>query len=233
MKIGEFEVEVERKKIKNMHLAVYPPDGRVHISVPEHLTDWDISTFLYSKLGWIRKQYEEVTAQHRQNVRDFVTGESHYLFGERYLLQLIPTTDTPRIDVTAGAMDMHVRPRMTRADRASLLFTYYRNQLREVLTRLMAKWTEIMSEDNEALQWDIDMILRKWGECHQRQRRITFSLLLARVPLRCIEYVVVHELAHLQVADHSPQFTSLLDRHLPDWRPRKQDLDNFITLPII
>ena len=233
MKIGEFEVEVERKKIKNMHLAVYPPDGRVHISVPEHLSDWDISTFLYSKLGWIRKQYEEVIAQHRQDVRDFVTGESHYLFGERYLLQLIPTTDAPRIDVTAGAMDMYVRPRTTRDDRASLLFTYYRNQLREVLTRLVAKWTEIMSENNETLQWDIDMILRKWGECHQRQRRITFSLLLARVPVRCIEYVVVHELAHLQVADHSTQFTALLDRYLPDWRPRKQELDNFITLPII
>ena len=232
MKIGEFEVEVERKKIKNMHLAVYPPDGRVHISVPEHLTDWDISTFLYSKLGWIRRQYEEVTAQHRQDVRDFVTGESHYLFGERYLLQLIPTTDAPRIDVIAGAMDMYVRPRMTRDDRASLLFTYYRNQLREVLTRLMAKWTEIMSENPDTLQWDIEMILRKWGECHQRQRRITFSLLLARVPVRCIEYVVVHELAHLQVADHSSQFTALLNRFLPDWRPRKQELDDFISLSL-
>ena len=247
MKIGEFEVEVERKKIKNMHLAVYPPNGRVHISVPEHLTDWDISTFLYSKLGWIRKQYEEVTAQHRQDVRDFVTGESHYLFGERYLLQLIPTSAAPRIDVTAGGMDMYVRPRMTRNDRASLLFTYYRTRLREVLERLVAKWTEIMSENSATLhcppapiqsnpvtlQWDIDMLLRKWGECHQHQRRITFSLLLARVPLRCIEYVVVHELAHLQIPDHSPQFTALLTRHLPDWRPRKQELDNFITLPLL
>ena len=232
MKIGEFEVDVERKKIKNMHLAVYPPDGRVHISVPEHLTDWDVSTFLYSKLGWIRKQYEAVAAQHRQDVRDFVTGESHYLFGERYLLQLIPTTDAPRIDVTAGAMDMYVRPRMTRADRASLLFAYYRNQLCEVLTRLVAKWTEILEEKPDTLQWDIEMKLRKWGECHQHRRRITFNLLLARVPLRCIEYVVIHELAHLRVADHSAPFTALLDRHLPDWCSRKQELDNFITLPI-
>lgn len=232
MKIGEFEVEVERKKIKNMHLAVYPPDGRVHISVPEHLTDWDISTFLYSKLAWIRKQYKEVTAQHRQDVRDFVTGESHYLLGERYLLQLIPIEGAPYIDVTAGAMDMYVRTGMSRDDRASLLFTYYRNVLKEELTRLVAKWTKLMDENPDTLRWDIEMILRKWGECHKRQRRITFSLLLARVPVRCIEYVVVHELAHLQVADHSTQFTSLLDRYLPDWRARKQELDNFITLSL-
>lgn len=232
MKIGEFEVEVERKKIKNLHLAVYPPDGRVHISVPEHLTDWDISTFLYSKLGWIRRQYEEVISQNRQSEREFVTGESHYLFGERYLLEVIPTNGTPKVECIPSGINLYVKGRTSKSDRSSLLYTFYRNQLSKELVAMMQKWLERMGEMSIPVTHEIDMVLRKWGQCYKSQRRIVFSLLLARVPLRCIEYVVVHEIAHLKVHEHNADFIRILDTHLPDWRSRKQELDNFISLAL-
>lgn len=232
MKVSEFEIEVERKQIKNVHLAVYPPDGRVHISVPEHLTDWDISTFLYSKLGWIRKQYNEVITQYRQSPRDYVTGESHYLFGERYLLQIIPTKGTSSIEATPTGLDMHIKPHLPKSERAALLFAFYHRELTAVLDELMRKWRRLMGEEIMPVKYEIDMVIRKWGQCYQSQRRIVFSLLLARVPRRCIEYVVVHELAHLKVREHDERFTAILDHYLPDWQSRKQDLDNFPALPI-
>lgn len=231
MKVGEFDVEIERKKIKNMHLAVYPPEGRVHLSVPEHLSDWDISTFLFSKLGWIRKQFKEIEQQPRQTEREFVTGESHYLFGNRYLLQIIPDMHAG-ITLTTHFIEMHESKHQTRAERASMLFTYYRRELSEELKKQLERWVPKMCADMNNVKWEIDMVLRKWGQCYQSQKRVVFSLLLARVPRRCIEYVVVHELAHFQVREHNNRFTAILDANLPDWRARKQELDNFIALAL-
>lgn len=231
MKVGEFEVEIERKKIKNMHLSVYPPEGRVHLSVPEHLSDWDISTFLFSKLGWIRKQFKEIGAQPRQSEREFVTGESHYLFGNRYLLQIIPDMH-PGIKLTTSFMELHESKKQTRAERASMLFTFYKNELSSELNKLMSRWVPEICPLLDGVKWEIDMVLRKWGQCYQSQKRVVYSLLLARVPRRCIEYVVVHELVHFHVREHDDKFTTLLDTYLLDWKARKQELDNFIALAL-
>lgn len=231
MKIAEFEVDVERKKIKNMHLSVYPPEGRVHLSVPEQLSDWDISTFLFSKLSWIRKQFKEIQQQPRQNEREFVTGESHYLFGERYLLQIVPDM-VPGIKLTTHFIEMHESKLQSKAERSAMLFAYYRKQLKEELYKLLSRYLPEMCPGMEEINWDIDMILRKWGQCYASQKRVVFSLLLARVPRRCIEYVVVHELAHFQVREHDDKFKAILDHHLPDWQARKQMLDNFIALAL-
>lgn len=231
MKIAEFEVDIERKKIKNMHLSVYPPEGRVHLSVPEHMTDWDISTFLFSKLCWIRKQFKEIETQPRQTEREFVTGESHYLFGNRYLLQIIPDMH-PGITLTTSFIEMHESKKQTRAERAAMLFTYYRNELSEEIRKMIERWLPAICPDMKDVKWGIDMVLRRWGQCYQSQKRIVFSLLLARVPRRCIEYVVVHELTHFLVREHDDKFTTLLDTYLPDWKARKQELDNFIALAL-
>lgn len=231
MKVGEFEVEIERKQIKNMHLSVYPPEGRVHLSVPVHMTDWDISTFLFSKLGWIRKQFKEIEAQPRQTEREFVTGESHYLFGSRYLLQIIPDM-LPGITVSTHFIEMHETKKQTRAERASMLFAFYQRALQEELDKTVARWMPVICPGINRIKWEIDMVLRKWGKCYQSQRKIVFSLLLARVPRRCIEYVVVHELVHMHIREHNDLFTALLTHHLPDWDARKQELDNFIALAL-
>lgn len=232
MKIAEFEIEVERKAIKNIHLAVYPPDGRVHISVPEHMRDDDVSMFLYSKLPWIRKQHESVMTQERQPDREFVSGENHYLFGNRYLLQVIPTRDKAHVVKTAKVLEMHVRPQSTLEHKQTVMDEFYREELKAVLTQQLEKWTPIVEETINSFTWQVLRMTRKWGSCATESRKIQFNLLLARVPLRCIEYVVVHELCHLKVHRHDKVFISLLTNFMPDWQMRKRELDEFISLPI-
>lgn len=232
MQIAEFDIEVEHKGIKNIHLAVYPPDGRVHISVPDYMEDDEVSMFLYTKLPWIRKQQEAVLAQLRQDCREFVSGESHYLLGRRYLLKVISTTEKAHVVKKVKYLEMHVRKESTPERRQVVMDDFYREELRPVLTLLVSKWAKKMDEESLSFDWTILLMQKQWGSCKTQSRKIQFNLLLARVPLRCIEYIVVHELAHLKEHRHNREFIYLLDTYLPDWQLRKKELDEFIALPI-
>lgn len=231
MKIAEFEIEVERKEIKNIHLAVYPPDGKVHISVPESMKDDDISMFLYSKLSWIRQKHESVLTQERQTSRYFVTGESHFLLGRRFLLKVLPTNEKPHIERKMKYLEMYVRRDSTIERKQSLMDEFYRKELKAVLSPMVEKWADKMEEDLSSFTWTILLMQKQWGSCMTQKRQIQFNLMLARVPLRCIEYIVVHELTHLRVHQHNKDFALLLDKYMPDWTLRKKELDDFIALP--
>ena len=232
MKIAEFEIEVERKAIKNIHLAVYPPDGRVHVSIPEAMKDDDLRMFLYSELPWIRQKHEEVTTQERQTERDFVSGESHFLLGRRYLLKVIPTTEKAHIEKKMKYLEMYVRRDASKEHKQEVMDEFYRSELRATLEPMLKKWAKIMEEDNTPFTWMVLLMKRQWGSCITKERKIQFNLLLARVPRKCIEYIVVHELAHLKVHEHNDDFIALLNKYLPDWAMRKKELDEFIALPI-
>jgi len=231
MRIAEFDIEVEHKEIKNIHLAVYPPDGRIHISVPDYMKDDEVSMFLYTKLPWIRKKYEEVLAQKRQDKREYVSGESHYLLGRRYLLKVKPTTERGHIVKKVKYLEMYVRKDATTERRQSVMEEFYRAELRPVLETYVRKWTKKMGEEATTFDWTILLMQKQWGSCLTLTRKIQFNLLLSRVPLRCIEYVVVHEMAHLKEHRHNKDFIALLDKYLPDWQLRKKELDEFIALP--
>ena len=232
MKIAEFEIEVERKDIKNIHLAVYPPDGRVHISVPGNMNDDDINMFLFSKLSWIRQQHTAVVNQERQTSRDFVTGESHFLLGRRFLLKVMPTNEKARVERKMKYIEMYVKQDSSVERKQSIMDEFYREQLNAVLEPMVEKWAKKMEEDYSSFKWSILLMQKQWGSCLTQKRRIQFNLLLARVPLRCIEYIVVHELAHLKVHQHNNDFMLLLNKYMPDWTLRKKELDEFIALPI-
>lgn len=232
MKIAEFEIEVERKDIKNIHLAVYPPDGRVHISVPGNMNDDDINMFLFSKLSWIRQQHTAVVNQERQTSRDFVTGESHFLLGRRFLLKVMPTNEKARVERKMKYIEMYVKQDSSVERKQSIMDEFYREQLNAVLEPMVEKWAKKMEEDYSSFKWSILLMQKQWGSCLTQKRRIQFNLLLARVPLRCIEYIVVHELAHLKVHQHNNDFMLLLNKYMPDWALRKKELDEFIALPI-
>lgn len=232
MKIAEFEIEVERKGIKNIHLAVYPPDGRVHISVPESMKDDDISMFLYSKLSWIRQQHESVLSQERQTCRDFVTGESHFLLGRRFLLKVLPTNEKAHIERKMKYLEMYVRRDSTVERKQSLMDEFYRDELYAVLSPTVEKWAKKMEEELSSFNWSILLMQKQWGSCMTQKRQIQFNLMLARVPLRCIEYIVVHEMTHLKVHQHNNDFILLLNKYMPDWTLRKKELDEFIALPL-
>lgn len=233
MRIAEFDIEVEHKEIKNIHLAVYPPDGRVHVSVPNYMKDDEVSMFLYTKLPWIRKQHEEVLAQERQDEREYVSGESHYLLGRRYLLKVILTAERAHVVRKVKYLEMYVRKDSSTDRRKAVMEEFYRAELRPVLESLVGKWAVTMGENPVTFEWSILLMQKQWGSCLTAARKIQFNLLLSRVPLHCIEYIVVHEMAHLKEHRHNKDFIAMLDKYLPDWQMRKKELDEFIALPII
>lgn len=231
MNIDGLEIEVERKPIKNMHLSVYPPDGRVHLSVPDYLTEGDARSYVISKWEWIRKQQDEIAAQARQTQREYVSGENHYFFGVRYRLRVSYVTNGANsVEVRSDTMTMRVRKDSTIERRAELMKEWYREQLKAYIGPLVDRWAEKLEERD--VTWQVKEMKTMWGSCGVKRRALLFNLELARVPKECIEYVVVHELTHLKVQNHNKLFEALMTQRLPGWRNLRQKLNEFIALPL-
>lgn len=231
MNIDGLEIEVERKPIKNMHLSVYPPDGRVHLSVPNYLTEGDARSYVISKWEWIEKQQADIEAQARQTKREYVSGENHFFFGVRYRLAVIYTTSGANsIEVRGNTMTMRIRKGSTLERRAELMTEWYREQLKEYIVPLVERWAEKLEEQD--ITWQVKEMKTMWGSCGVKRRALLFNLELARVPKECIEYVVVHELTHLKVQNHNKLFEALLTQRLPGWRSLRTQLNEFIALPL-
>lgn len=231
MNIEGVEIEVERKPIKNMHLSVYPPDGRVHLSVPDYLTDGDARSYVVSKWAWIKKQQADIAAQARQTEREYVSGENHYFFGSRHILKVVYTTSGANsVEIHGGSMIMKVRKGSSVERKAELINEWYRQHLKEYIGVLMDKWTSKLEEAD--VTWHIKIMKTQWGSCGAKRRALLFNLELARVPKECIEYVVVHELTHLQVQNHSKVFEAMMSQRMPNWRNLRKQLNDFIAMPI-
>ena len=231
MNIDGLEIEVERKPIKNMHLSVYPPDGRVHLSVPDYLTEGDARSYVISKWEWIRKQQDEIAAQARQTQREYVSGENHYYFGIRYRLRVsYVTSGANSVEVRGDTMTMRVRKDSSVERRAEVMMEWYREQLKEYIGPLVERWAQKLDEPD--VTWQVKEMKTMWGSCGIKRRSLLFNLELARVPKECIEYVVVHELTHLKVQNHNKVFEALMTQRLQGWRNLRQKLNDFIALPL-
>lgn len=231
MNIDGLEIEVERKPIKNTHLSVYPPDGRVHLSVPDYLTEGDVRSYVISKWEWIRTQQDEIAAQARQTQREYVSGENHYYFGVRYRLRVsYVTSGANSVEVRGDTMTMRIRKDSTVERRAELMTEWYREQLKEYIGPLVERWAEKLEERN--VTWQIKSMKTLWGSCNARRRSLLFNLELARVPKECIEYVVVHELTHLKIQNHSKVFEFLLGQQIPNWKSLRKKLNEYVAMPI-
>ena len=231
MIIDGVPIEVERKEIKNLHLSVYPPDGRVHISAPRYLNEVDIYTFVISKWGWVCKQREEIAAQARQEKREYINGESHYLLGQRYRLRINEVPNTTHFVERKGEwLVMRIQPLTTIQNREALLQEYARGELKALLREMVPRLARMYGEDN--VTWEVKQMKRKWGSCITKRRHLLFNLELARVPVPCIEYVVIHELCHLIVPSHNKLFIQLLTDRLSTWQERRKELNDFIALPM-
>ncbi len=230
MEIDGLNIEIERKPIKHLHLAVYPPDGRVHLSMPQELTDDDARLFVISKWQWIERQRKDILDHPRQTERQYVSGENHYYLGERYLLNVRETPIFPHIMLKGKEMYLSVRPGASRDRREEVVREWYRVRLQKVIAPLMATWQEKLGEAD--VDWQVQTMKNRWGSCTIRSRRIRFNIELARVPQPCIEYIVVHELLHLKEKNHNKIFEALLAKYLPDWQKRREDLNAFIALPM-
>lgn len=229
MKIDNIEIEIERKPIKNMHLSVYPPNGRVHISVPEYLDDNDIHSYVISKWDWVLKQRKDILEQARQTEREFVSGEDHYLFGIRYRLKMnFITSGAYKVEIKGNTITMSIVKDSTVERRHELMQEFYREELKNYLSSIVPKWQEQLNEPD--VSWQVKLMKTQWGSCTSKKRSLLFNLELARVPKECIEYVVIHELTHLKVDNHSKLFERLLSQRLPNWKVRRQQLNDFIAL---
>lgn len=222
--VSNIEVHIERKDIKNLHLGVYPPNGRVRVAVPLVISDDAVRLAVIGKLGWIRRQQAKFEQQPRQSERQMVNGESHYFLGQRYLLQVQEQPGKQYVALSSRRhLNLFVNPKRSAAQREAVLARWYRQQLAELLPTLLAQWQTALGV--QASAWGIKKMKTRWGSCNVSAQRLWFNLELVKKPVQCLEYVVVHELAHLLVPNHSAQFKALLDQHLPDWKNRRELLN--------
>jgi predicted metal-dependent hydrolase len=227
LQIGSIEVQVVRKPIKNLHLSILPPDGKVRVSSPLHLKDNAIRTLIATRLSWIHKHRARFTSQARESPREYVSGESHYLFGRRYRLEVVFENTSPRVDLRGkNKIVLRVRPNCSVARREEVVRDWYRTQLKLVLAELLEKWSAQIGVHPSL--YGIKRMKTRWGTCHHETRRIWLNLELAKKPIPCVEYVVVHELLHLIEQSHNERFLGLMTSHLPTWQSSKEELNRFI-----
>lgn len=224
IEIRGIAVEIVRKDIKHMHLGVYPPDGRVRIAAPLHLDDDAVRLAVISRLAWIRRKRSEFEGQDRQSWREFVTGETHYFEGRRYRLDVVASIGTTGIRLRNNAwIEMRVRPDTSRNAREAMLYRWYRARLRERIPDMVAKWEPRVGVTVD--DWRIRRMKTRWGTCNPESRRIWINSELAKKPVSCLEYVVVHKMIHLIERGHNERFRSILDQMLPGWRMRLSELN--------
>ena len=224
IEIRGIPVEIVRKDIKNLHLAVYPPEGRVRVAAPLRLDDDAVRMAVISRLVWIRRKQAEFEGQDRQSRREFVSGESHYFEGRRYRLDVVVTTGSTGVRLRGNAwMEMRVRPDTDRDAREAMLYRWYRARLRERIPEMVARWEPKIGVT--VAEWRIRRMKTRWGTCNPEAGRIWLNSELAKKPVSCLEYVVVHEMVHLIERGHSDRFRSLLDRFMPGWRGRLEELN--------
>ena len=221
--VAGIKVEVVRKDIKNLHLGVYPPHGRVRVAAPLVVSDEAVRLAVIDKLGWIKRQRAKFAEQPRQSQREMVNGESHYFLGQRYRLRVHEQAAPARVAVRGiTSLDLFVRPGSSAEQREAVLLRWHREQLKALIPPLLEKWQPALGVQVAA--WGIKKMKTKWGSCNPASRRVWFNLELAKKPVACLEYIVVHELAHLLERHHNERFMALLDIHLPQWRQYREIL---------
>jgi predicted metal-dependent hydrolase len=215
LKLGEIAVDVVRKDIKHLHLSVHPPTGQVRISAPSRMNEDTIRVFALSKLDWIKRHQQQIREQPRETPRDFLERESHYVWGKRYLLTVNEDEQPPSVELKHSRMILTVRPGSQVEKRKAIVEAWYRDQIRDAVPPLLAKWEPVIGRTADRLF--VRQMKTKWGSCNPRAASIRLNTELAKKPRECLEYVVVHELAHLLEPTHDARFVALMDQFIPDW----------------
>ncbi len=225
IRVSGLAVRIVRKDIKNLHLGVYPPIGRVRVAAPLSVSDDAVRLAVIGKLGWIKKQRAKFAAQARQTDREMVSGESHYFLGQRYRLRVVQRDGPSRVVLrNRSTLELQIRSECEAKERERVLRRWYRERMRELVPPLLAKWE--MNLGVRAGAVGIKKMKTKWGACSLDARRIWLNLELVKKPVQCLEYLIVHELAHLIERHHNDRFVLLMDRHLPNWRLHRQELNS-------
>lgn len=222
--LGGVSVDVIRKNIKNLHLSVHPPTGRVRIAAPERSNPETIRAFAVAHLAWIRRHQRKMMMQEREPPREYLDRESHPVWGERVMLALVELDAPPSVTQRHRTLTLQVRPGTPIADRQRILESWYRDEVRHATAPILAKWEQHLGV--VARKTFVQRMKTKWGSCNPLTGNIHLNTDLAKKPPECLEYVVLHELAHLRERRHSAEFHALLDRSMPRWREIRRLLND-------
>ncbi len=223
IRLGDIAVDVVLKDIKNIHLSVYPPTGKVRIAAPLRMDLDTIRVFAITKLGWIKNQQQKLREQQRETPREYLDRESHYVWGKRYLLQLVEKDAAPEVELKHNKMRLQIRPASSEVRKQEILEAWYRDRIKEAVPVLIAKWEPLIGVKVE--RFFVQRMKTKWGSCSPHSKSIRLNAELAKKPPECLEYIVVHEMVHLLEPTHNSRFITLMDRFMPKWRFYKEELN--------
>jgi len=223
VQLGDIDVDVVRKDIKNVHLSVHPPTGKIRIAAPSRMSLDTIRVFAISKLGWIRQQQRKLQEQERETPREYLDRESHYVWGRRYLLTVVEHDRPASVELGPRRLVLQVRPETDREKRQSILEEWYREQVRKAVPPLIAKWERLMQVKVHGFY--VQRMKTKWGSCNAEAGTIRLNTDLAKKPSPCLEYIVVHEMVHLLEPTHNARFLALMDHFMPRWHHRREALN--------
>ena len=222
----DITVEIVRKHIKNIHFRVYPPEGRVRITVPKQITDEGVRLAVLSRLSWIKRKQEVFRKQPRQVAYEYVSGESHFFQGRRYILDVVEVhgRHAVRLKNDTTSLLLQITPGTTKDRRALVIDNWYRDRLKQTIPDLLEKWQPVIGR--QVKDWGVKKMKTRWGSCNTRAARIWLNLELAKKPAECLEYVLVHELVHLHERYHNDNFKRLMNHYLPQWRQSQAILNS-------
>lgn len=216
VQLGDVSVDVVRKNIKNVHLSVHPPTGRVRIAVPDRMSLDTVRVFAISKLGWIRRQQNKLLEQERESPREYINRESHYVWGRRRLLKVIEEDAPTLVELSHSHLILRIRPDTSHVKRQHVIEEWFRQQLKDAVPALVEKWERLMGVKVQHIY--VQRMKTKWGSCNHRRGAIRLNTDLAKKPKECLEYIVVHEMVHLLEPTHNARFSALMERFMPKWQ---------------
>lgn len=227
MNVNGIDIQIERKTIKNIHLSVYPPDGRVHISAPEDIDDERLRLFALGKLPWIREKIATLTSYKIQPERRFVSGETHYFLGSKKKIYIYRECNSSPFIVKKKGDNINITVHQdTKPNKIEeLLYSWYKDELVPLISNFVDKWSKIIGVAPQ--EWNIQQMSKRWGSCMTAKRKLIFNIQLAKKPLICIEYVVAHEMLHLIERTHNARFQRLMDTYFPNWERIRKELNEF------
>ena len=224
IRVSGLAVQIVRKDIKNLHLGVYPPNGRVRVAAPLAVSDNAVRLAVIGKLAWIRKQQGKFVSQPRQSKREMVSGESHYFLGRRYRLRVIEHNGAAKVFLRGNSsIDLYIRKGSRAKEREQVLGRWYRTQLKALIPPLLHKWQPVLGV--RVAGWGIKKMKTKWGSCNSKDRRVWLNLELAKKLVQCLEYIVFHEMVHLLERQHNDRFHALINQFMPQWRLYREELN--------
>ncbi len=221
--VAGFTAILIRKKVKNVRVTIVPPDGEVRVSAPRFCPETLIRAFLLERADWIRAHIEQVRSSHQDEPRNYVSGETVRLFGQTLPLEVREHQKKNGVTLEPDRIVLSLRSESTPEKREAILNDWLRERLKAEIEHYLPLWSGLTELVPDA--WAVRDMTSRWGSCNTRTKKINLNLQLVRYPVICLEYVILHELAHLQVHGHGPDFKAILNAHMPDWKARKKLLN--------